>query len=91
MAWVSQVNLRRARLDGENDSFFSLAKLAGRKDYLLVFWVSGVCFVAGVYLSVSGNQSWFALLALIVATAALAMQMTSTDVFWRRSVANPDH
>lgn len=91
MAWVSQVTLRRAREDGENDSFFSLVKPAGWKDYLFVMWVSGAFFVTGIYLSASGNQSWFALLALILAAAALAMQMYSTDVFWRRSVANPDN
>ena len=91
MAWVSQVTLRRAREDGENDSFFSLIRPAGWKDYLFVMWVSGAFLVAGIYLSASGNQSWFALLALILATAALAMQMYSTDLFWRRSVANPDN
>lgn len=88
MAWVSQVTLRRAREDGENDSFFSLVERARFKDYLFVMCVSGVFFVAGLYLLMSGNQGWFALFALLVATAALAMQMYSTDVFWRRSVAN---
>lgn len=91
MAWVSQVTLRRARLDGENDSFFSMINPAGWKDYLFVLWVSGAFFVSGVYLLISGKQGWFALLALLVATAALGMQMYSTDVFWRRSVANPEN
>ncbi len=91
MAWVSQVTLRRAREDGDNDSFFSQVNRAGWRDYLFVVWVSGAFFMARIYLSISGDQSWFAMLALIVATAALAMQMYSTDVFWRRSVANPDN
>jgi hypothetical protein len=91
MAWVSQVTLRRAREDGENDTFFSQVKPAIWKDYLFVMWVSGAFFAAGIYLAMSGDQGWIALLALIVATAALAMQMYSTDVFWRRSVANPEN
>lgn len=41
--------------------------------FVAMTWVSSAFFVAGVYLSVSSNQSWFALLVLIVATAALAM------------------
>ena len=91
MAAVSQVTLRRAREDGENDSFFSLVRPAGWRDYLFVVWVSGAFLLSGLTLLMSGNQSWFALIALIVATVALAMQMYSTDVFWRRSVANPDN
>ncbi len=89
MAWVSQVTLRRAREDGENDSFFSMVKPAGWKDYLFVIWASGVFVVAGTYLLLSDSQGWLALLALMVAIAALAMQMYSTDKFWRRSVAVP--
>lgn len=89
MAWVSHVTLRRAREDGDNDSFFSQVNRAGWKDYLFVIWGSGAFFIVGIYLSMSGDPGWIALLALVVATTVLALQMYSTDVFWRRSMAPP--
>ena len=89
MAWVSQVTLRRARLDDDNTSFFSTIAPAGWRDYTFVLVVVGVFFAAGVYFLVSADQGWFALMAVLVAGVVLSLQLHSTDVFWRRSVAIP--
>lgn len=87
MAWVSQVTLRRARLDGENDSFFANVRPAGWRDYRIILMVVAGLSLAGIHLLVSGDQGWLALAYVMLATSALGAQLYSTDVFWRRSVA----
>jgi hypothetical protein len=89
MAWVSQVTLRRARLDEDNATFFATVSPAGWRDYRLVLSVMGGSLLAAVYFELSGDEGWVAFGAVMLITVALGMQLHSTDVFWRRSVAVP--
>ena len=86
MTWVSQVTFRRARLDGDNDSYFDKLEPATLRD----FWppalaVAGLT-VTGIYLWASAHLGWFACVALLGAAAVLAAQVRTTDRFWRLSM-----
>ncbi len=86
MAWVSQLTLRRARLDGDNYAYFSTVTPATQRDFYPVAGIVSALASTGIYLWASGDQGWFALIALIGAISALAFQMHLSDVFWRRSL-----
>jgi hypothetical protein len=87
MAWVSQITLRRARLDGDNDAYFASVTPAMRRDfYPIAATVSGLAAM-GVYLGVSGDRGWVAFGGLIGAIGVLGFQLHLNTVYWRRSMA----
>ena len=86
MAWESQMLMRRARLDVENDAFFRHVPPATLRDFVPTFIAVGVLALLGVYLWVSRDQGAIALLALVCANGGLAFQLWLNDFYWRRSV-----
>ena len=86
MTWASQVTLRRARLDGDNDAFFASREPATLRDFVPSAIIVTALALAGIALLVSDHQGWFAALAMVGATAVLGLQTYLSDVFWRRSV-----
>jgi hypothetical protein len=89
MTWVSQMIMRRARLDGENDAFFASIKPATPRDFLASIATVTALAVLGIYFLLTHDQGWFALVALLVATTALAFQFWLNDRYWRRSMGLP--
>ncbi len=89
MTSASQVILRRARLDVENDAFFaSRAPMKPRGFYSAAATFAGLT-TAGIVLWAGGNQGSFAAVALLFAIGVLAYQLWLNDFYWRRSMTNP--
>lgn len=87
MAWVSQVTMRQARLDGDNDVYFATLERATLRDHYPTFAVVLGFELIGTYLWVSGNQGIPALIALLGAIAVLAVQLWLSDYYWKMSLA----
>ena len=89
MTWVSQVIMRRARLDGENDAFFTSVSPATPRDFVASIATVTALAGSGIYLLLSRDQGWFALVALLVASISLGVQFWLNDRYWRRSMGLP--
>ncbi len=85
MSWGTQATYRRARQDGENDSYFGRIAPATLRDFVPVVGIASALTASGVYVWVAGEDSWFALLAIAGAIGALAVQTYSSSRFWRRT------
>jgi hypothetical protein len=86
MTCVSQVILKRARLDGENEEFFVNHAPMTRQDfYAPVVTIAGLTS-AGVYLLWSRDLGWFSIVMLLCATGLIADQMWLNNFYWRRSM-----
>ncbi|MGI9205624.1 MAG: hypothetical protein ACR2Q3_16535 [Woeseiaceae bacterium] len=93
MVWISHRTMKRARLDNANRAFFQHLEPATIKDFLPVLTKISVGVLAGIYLIVTGDTGWPALLALLAAAAAMVYQFISVATFWERSLADnwPQH
>jgi hypothetical protein len=78
--------MRRARLDGGNDAFFKTVSPAKLKDFSRSIVVVAGFAVVGAYLWVSGNEGWFATLALFIATCVLGFQTLESARNWDKSM-----
>ncbi len=87
MTWVTHMKMRRARLDGENDEFFTKFEPATMRDFYPVFTIISILFLAGVYLGISGDRGIVALAAVSVAIAGLVRQFFAAARFWELSVS----
>jgi len=88
MTWVSHMNMRRARFDGDNDEFFTGLKPATTRDfYPAVITIFGFILV-GTYLTISGDRGIAALIAVTAALGVLVRQLIVTARFWEMSVAD---
>jgi len=88
MTAVSHFKMRRARLDGENDEFFTDLKPAGVRDFLPTLAIVIGFVLAGVYLAVSGDRGVIALVAVSASLAILIRQLIVAARFWDSSVAD---
>jgi hypothetical protein len=84
--WAMQLIMRRARLDGENDDFFSKLRPANVRDFYPTIAVVLMLFGFGIGLRISGHQNAIALLGLLLAIGALGYQMYLSHHHWVRSV-----
>jgi len=87
MSWVSHTKLRRARLDGENDEFFSRYAPATLRDFYPLFGIVAFLLSAGAYLQISGDRGGVATGAALCTCGILLWQMNVTARFWEMSVA----
>ncbi len=87
MTWVTQMTMRRARLDGENDAFFSNVKPAVLRDFYPAIAIVCGLMLAGAYLLTSGDRGIVAMLASLAAICLLAWQFYLSAHFWDRSVS----
>ena len=88
MTWVTHITMRRARLDGENDAFFSTVKPAVLRDFYPAIAIVCGLMLAGVYLLASGDTGIVAMLASLAATCLLAWQFYLSAHFWDRSLSD---
>ena len=86
MVWVSHQIMRRARLDGDNDTYFRKMAPATLRDFAPHIAIVCGLGLAGMYLLASGEQSMMALLAALTTAVVLCWQFWSTAHFWKRSV-----
>jgi hypothetical protein len=88
MTWVSQMTMRRARLDGENEEFFANLEPATVRDFYPAFAIVFGAIVAGIYLAISGDRGIFALIAVFSAVIVLVRQLIVAARFWEMSVTD---
>jgi len=87
MTVVTHIKMRRARLDGENDEFFTDFKPATSRDFLPSAAIIVGFIIAGLYLGISGDRGIIALLAVSVSLAILIRQLIVAAGFWEMSVS----
>ncbi|NKB96916.1 MAG: hypothetical protein GKR90_00230 [Pseudomonadales bacterium] len=85
MAWVTQVTMRRARHDSDNDHFFANLPRASWADHISSVIPVVVLLMIGLGIWVTENQGWFSLVAVALAFGLLANQLRMTHVFTQRS------
>lgn len=88
MTWVSHMNMRRARFDGDNDEFFTGLKPATTRDFYPAFITIFGFILVGTYLTISGDRGIAALIAVTAALGVLVRQLIVTARFWEMSVAD---
>jgi hypothetical protein len=88
MSWVSQLILKRARLDAENDTFFAGHAPLTRQDLYLPFVTIAGLTAAGISLWLSADQKWLALIMLLGAAGLITYQLWLNDFYWRRSMGS---
>ena len=88
MTAVTQNKMRRARLDGENDEFFTDFRPARARDFVPAVAIILGLVLAGVYLAVSGDRGIIALIAVSAALAVLVRQLIVAAKFWEMSVSD---
>ena len=87
MAWISQNTMRRARQEPDNRDFFDGVSPATVKDHLMSGIPAAVLLFIGTVLWLTGNQGWFAGLALLAMNGLLAFQMWLNHTYTQRSYA----
>ena len=79
--------MRRARLDGENDEFFAHVKPATIRDFFPAAMIIIGFVVAGLYFGISGDRGVVALVAVSVSLALLIRQLLVAAGYWEMSVS----
>lgn len=88
MVWISHRTLKRARLDSANDAFFRHLEPARVKDFLSTLTIVFVGITAGIYLAMTENTGWPALIALLAAGGVMVYQFISVATWWERSLSD---
>ncbi len=86
MTWVTHSNMRRARQDTDNETVFRNYAPAELRDFYPKIIILCVLVLVGIYLRISGNQGWLAMLAVLATNGLLGWQFYATALFWRRTV-----
>ena len=90
MVRVSHTTMRRARQDGDNDSFFSQFRPATPRDFVPQFIFVTTMLVCGAYLVFAGDDGIFAFVVLVAANGLLVYQFAEAAMFWRRTVGESE-
>jgi hypothetical protein len=85
MPWVSQVTMKRARLDRDNEELFATIEPATWRDHLRSIIPAVGLMLMGVVFWVCGNQGWVALTAIVGVIMLLLFQIRLSHVFTQRS------
>lgn len=85
MTWVSQVTMRRARLDSDNDEFFSSVNPATWRDHLISLVPAVLLILVGVGMWINGDQTWIATIAFVSVIIFLLTQIRMNHIFTQRS------
>jgi len=81
--WVSYNSLRRARLNPENEAFFSKLESATLKDFSAAIAIVCSLTVFGILIDFTGNQSWLPLAGVVFANIVLLLQIVASRRLWR--------
>lgn len=91
MVRASHKSMQRARMDGDNESFFSRFAPATIRDFIPELTTIFSMAMAGIYIWVSDDRGIFTLLVLLTTLCIMTGQFYLTTVFWRQSViAKPE-
>jgi len=86
MQWIVQYSMRRARLDADNETFFSGFPPATLRDHVPAFLTVASLASVGIALVVTRDRSLLALGALIFAVLVHGYQLYLVDFFWKRAI-----
>lgn len=86
MVLISHKTMRRARHDGDNDTYFSQFKPATLRDFGPHIAIVCGLTLAGIYLFVSGDRGILELLAAFATAGILVWQFFVSARFWRHTV-----
>jgi hypothetical protein len=81
--WVVQITFRRARAEPENEQFFRGRSPATWKDFRGAFTIIFLLIIFGMLITAVANSDWLALIAIIFANIALAIQIWNSRRLWR--------
>jgi hypothetical protein len=87
MAWISQITMKRARQDEDNEEFFRDIDPATWRDHLTSAVPAALLMLLGLAIWSSNDQGWFAMLALAGAVGLLILQIWRTHGYVQRSYA----
>ena len=87
MTWVAHVNMRRARQDADNETFFSFYEPAELRDFYPGITIVCALILGGIYLLISTDQGLIAMLALLTTNIMLGWQFYTAARFWKLTVA----
>ncbi len=87
MVRVSHTTMKRARADGDNDSFFQEFEPAVLADFYLHIAAVSIMLLLGVCVYLSANTGIVATFGILIALAILAWQFRITALSWNQSVA----
>jgi len=88
--WVVHSSLRKARIEGKNESFFRDRDRATLKDFAGAIAIVLVCVIFGMLTTVFREQLWVALIAVVTMNIALVLQMYTSGRFWQAMMAVED-
>lgn len=77
---------RRARNEKENSSFFSGMPPATLRDFVPAMLLASLLASLGVLLEITGNQTFLALISLLIAAAAHGYQMYLSSTRWKKAM-----
>ena len=81
--WVAQITLRRARAEPDNEQFFRGTSPATWKDFRGAFAIIFLLIAFGMLITLLQNSNWLALIAILFANLALAMQIFNSRRLWQ--------
>ncbi len=88
--YIAHISVRRARAEPENEPFFRGRSPATWRDFRWPFTgIAAFCLLGMLYTAL-GNPDWVALLAIVAANIALAIQTVSSRNLWRAILETED-
>jgi len=88
MTVVTHLKMRRARLDGDNDEFFTDFKPATIRDFFPAAVIIIGFVIAGLYFGISADRGVVALVAVSLSLALLIRQLLVAAGYWEMSVSD---
>ena len=76
---------RRARRDPENSDFFDVVSAATQRDHLTRIIPTVLFALIGIWLWISGDQGWLALIATLLVLIDITSQIYFAAKYWRLS------
>ena len=79
---------RRARLDPDNREFFEVVPAATWRDHMARIIPTVLFALIGIWLWVSGDEGWLALVSIVLVLISIASQTHFAARYWRLSVSD---
>ena len=91
MIWIAQSTLRKARLDGSNESFFATISAATWSDFLPAIAVIGLILTFGLYAANFKTGHLVNLSMLLILLSFAYIQFRALTMGWQRSMSPDDN
>jgi len=88
ITYIRHSLFRRARRDPENREFFDVVPAATFRDHLARIIPTALCALIGVWLWISGDESWLAFIAILFVLIGITIQIHVAAKYWRLSMSD---